>query len=80
MKQGSKAGQILSYSFLVVFAKDGVINSDELRLMEELALEDRVVDDEEKHVLSCIFDRAEPENLSIEVRQEIGSFRNKYNF
>lgn len=80
MKRKSRAGQILSYSFLVVFADDGVISPEELKFMEKLALEDRVVDDEEKHVLKLIFERPDPKDLSIEVREEIKSFREKYNF
>ena len=80
MRRNSKAGQILGYSFLVVFANDGVITKDELMMMEELALRDRIVDEDEKHVLKLIFERPDPKALSVEVREEIKAFRRQYDF
>ncbi|NND81655.1 MAG: hypothetical protein HKN50_04430 [Gammaproteobacteria bacterium] len=80
MRRNSKAGQILGYSFLVVFADNGVISAEELAMMEELALRDQIVDAEEKHVLKVIFERPDPKDLSIEVREEIKAFRAKHNF
>lgn len=80
MRRHSKAGQILGYSFLVVFANDGVITKDELMMMEELALRDRIVDEDEKHVLKLIFERPDPKTLSVEVREEIKAFRQQYDF
>lgn len=80
MQQRSKAGQILSYSFLVVFAEDAVIDATELAFMTNLALEDKVVDEEEKRVLKLIFDRPNPRELSREVRHQMISFRIEHGF
>ena len=80
MEPGSKAGQLLSYSFLVVFANDGTIDQQEFKFMEQLALEDRIVDEDEKHVLKHIFERPDPQQLSPIVRAEIFAFRQKHNF
>jgi hypothetical protein len=78
MELESKAGHILGYSFLVVFANDGIIDAEELMMMKELALADRIVDEDEKHVLRHIFSRPDPAEMSLEVRAEIREFRQKY--
>ena len=79
MQINSKAGQILSYSFHVV-PEDGVINAEELAFMTNLALEDKVVDEEEKRVLKLIFDRPNPRDLSREVRRQMTAFRIEHGF
>lgn len=80
MEIKSKAGHILGYSFLVVFANDGIIDEAEFAMMKRLALEDSVVDDDEKNVLKHIFARADPASMSLTVRSEIRAFRDKYGF
>lgn len=77
-KAGSAAPEILSYSFLRVFANDGLIDEDELRFIQRLALRDGVVDSKERAVLGRIFDRADPERLDPKVRDEIDRFREDY--
>ena len=47
---GSKAGDILRYSFLRVFANDATIDQEELDFMQRLALEDGEVDEAERKV------------------------------
>ena len=74
----SRAKEIASYSFLVVFANDSIIDADELHFMEKLALEDKVIDDEEKTVLRNIFSRVADKDLDPEVVAEIKEFREKY--
>ena len=74
----SAAGQILGYSFLVVFANDGIIDADEFKFLKELALRDRVIDDDERDVLRVIFDRPDPKEMSIEVKNDIKRFRQQY--
>ena len=78
MEPKSKAGHILGYSFLVVFANDGIIDEEELAMMKELALADRIVDEDEKNVLRHIFARPNQNEMSLEVRSEIREFREKY--
>ena len=79
MSSESGAKQLMGYSFLVVFANDGTISEEELKMLERIALEDKVVDEEEKHVLRTIFTRAEKTPLSPEVSEDIKKFRQKYN-
>lgn len=74
----SKANEIARYSFLVVFANDSIIDANELHFMEKLALEDEVVDEEEKKVLRNIFSRVADKDLAPEVVEEIKEFREKY--
>ncbi|NNM01702.1 MAG: TerB family tellurite resistance protein [Gammaproteobacteria bacterium] len=75
----SKAKQLTDYSFLVVFANDGTIDAEELAMMERLALEDGIVDDDERQVLQRIFSRLDPDSIDQEVREEIERFRSRYN-
>ena len=74
----TKAKEMISYSFLVMFANDSTINAGELRFLEKLALEDQRVDDEERAVLRNIFARVDDAGLTDEVREEIRQFRSKY--
>ncbi len=78
MTGGSGWNAIMQYSFLHVFANDGTIDSQELALIEKLALEDGQVDDRERAVLSRIFDRISAETVSVEVWNEIERFKRQY--
>lgn len=79
MSGHSNAKEIVAYSFLVVFANDGIIDENELHMLEKLALEDNEVDDEERRVLRNIFSRIRQESTKKEVWDEIQMFRKKYN-
>jgi len=68
----------MGYSFLVVFANDGTVSEEELKMLERIALEDKVVDEDEKRILKTIFSRAEKTPLSTEVSEDIKKFRQKY--
>jgi hypothetical protein len=78
MTEHSKAKELAGYSFLVVFANDDTISHSELMMLERLALEDGVVDEEEKTVLRRIFARVNPDHLHRDVAEEIREFREKY--
>ncbi len=78
MHESSGAGALERYSFLVVFANDGVIDADELRFMEHLVLSDGVIDDEEREVLRGIFARVDTTATSAAVLQEIHAFRERF--
>lgn len=78
MSSESGAKQLMGYSFLVVFANDGTINEEELKMLERIALEDSVIDEDEKRVLRTIFARAENTRLAHEVSEDIKRFRQKY--
>lgn len=78
MNDASNAGAIRNYSFLKIFADQDSLNSDELAFIEKLALEDRVVDDQEKAVLSAIFERAEAKGVTEAVRAEVESFKKRF--
>ncbi len=74
----SKARELAGYSFLVVFANDDTIDEGELHFIEKLALEDGIVDEQEKAVLKNIFARVNEEHLANRVKEEIRDFREKY--
>lgn len=75
MSNQSRAKELIGYSFLVVFANDDTIDEGELLLMEKLALEDHVVDEDEKKALRAIFDRVDTQKLAAQVSEEINRFR-----
>jgi len=79
MIEDSKSNEILQYSFLVVFANDGLIDEQELAFIKKLALADSVVDDKEKKVLRNIFAKVEGVELDQKVRLEIDAFKASYN-
>ena len=74
----SAAQEILGFSFLRVFASDGVLDADELEMIERLALRDGVIDSKERAVLARIFDRIDPERMDDEVRDSISRFRERH--
>jgi len=78
MKTGSSWNAIMQYSFLRVFANDGTIDADELAMIEKLALEDGMIDEQERAVLGRIFDRVNAKTVSDEVWQEITRFKARY--
>lgn len=73
-----RAREITSYSFLVVFANDGIIDQKELEFMKNLALQDGEVDAAERRVLSSIFARAGRGGLAPEVQREIEQFKKEH--
>jgi hypothetical protein len=75
---GSAWNAIMQYSFLRVFANDGLIDQDELQMLERLALEDGVVDERERGVLSQVFARVGTQALEPAVAAEIARFKQQY--
>ena len=78
MVSASRAQDIVGYSFLVMFANDGVIDAAELGFLEHLALADGTVDDDEREALRRIFARVVPERLAPAVAAEIAAFRARH--
>jgi hypothetical protein len=74
----SAAQEILGFSFLRVFASDGVLDAGELEMIERLALRDGVIDSKERAVLARIFDRIDPERMDESVRDSISRFRERH--
>ena len=66
--------QLVQYSFLKVFADDMLIDSAELAMLKKLALQDGVVDEDERAVLAIVFKRVEGFALEPGVREEIARF------
>jgi len=58
---GSSWNAIMQYSFLHVFANDGLIDRDELQMLQRLALQDGEVDERERDVLAKVFPRVNPQ-------------------
>ena len=67
----SATRRMLAYSFLAVFANDSTIDQEELLLLENFALEDGVVDAEEKEVLSNLSNRVLEYTVEPQVWTEI---------
>lgn len=75
MGMDSGAKRLMGYAFLVVFANDDRISEGELRILEKIALEDKVIDEDEKRILRTIFSRVTKDRLTDEVWNEISKFR-----
>ena len=75
MAHESGAKRLLGYAYLVVFANDDTISEGELRMLEKIALEDHVIDEDEKRILKKIFSRVTKEQLTEAVWNEITKFR-----
>lgn len=74
----SAARRLTAYSFLAVFANDRTIDEGELRMLEKIALEDGVIDAEERRVLGYLFGRVSEETVSPGVWNEIQRLRDAY--
>ena len=70
----------MNYSFLVALSNDGTIDEGELGFIKRLALKDVVIDEQEKEVLTRIFDRLDADSMSPTVRDEIEKFREEFDF
>ena len=75
---GSSWNAIMQYSFLHVFANDGLIDHDELQMLQRLALRDGQVDDRERDVLARVFARIDPQRVDPSVLEEIGRFKSRF--
>ncbi|MCG8598979.1 MAG: hypothetical protein MI807_02455 [Verrucomicrobiales bacterium] len=76
--ESSAARRLTAYSYLVAFANDGTLDEAELQLLEKMALEDGVIDEEEKRVLELLFNRVSKETVSEAVWKEINRFRDEH--
>jgi hypothetical protein len=65
----------MGYAYLVVFANDDTISEGELHMLERIALEDNVIDEDEKRILRNIFSRVTKDQLADAVWNEISKFR-----
>ncbi len=75
MDPNSGAKRLMGYAFLVVFANDDTISEGELHMIEKIALEDKVIDEDEKRILKKIFSRVTKDRLADAVWNEISKFR-----
>ena len=75
MDPNSGAKRLMGYAFLVVFANDDTISEGELHMLEKIALEDKVIDEDEKRILRKIFSRVTKDQLADAVWKEINRFR-----
>lgn len=74
----SKAKALVGYTFLVALANDRRIDLKELHLLEKLALEDNVIDEEERKVLKSIFKRISKQEIVDQVIEEMERFKKQY--
>lgn len=75
MDPNSGAKRLMGYAFLVVFANDDTISAGELQMLEKIALEDGVIDEDEKRILKKIFSRVTKDQLADALWNEISKFR-----
>ena len=75
---GSSWNAIMQYSFRHVFANDGLIDRDELQMLERLALQDGAVDEKERDVLARVFARVNAQTVDPSVWEEIQRFKAQY--
>lgn len=75
---GSSWNAIMQYSFLHVFANDGLIDRDELQMLERLALQDGAVDDKERDVLARVLARVNQQTVDAAVWAEIQRFKAQF--
>ncbi len=75
MDPNSGAKRLMGYAFLVVFANDDTISEGELHMLEKIALEDKVIDEDEKRILRTIFSRVTKDQMADAVWKEITKFR-----
>ena len=74
----SSADDLVRWSFLVLFAKDDVLDEEEFEFLERLALRDGMIDENEREVLQHIFDRVDLADMEPDVVQEVNDFRREY--
>ena len=77
MALDSKAKEIEQYSFLYALANDDVISESELEFMKQLALQDGVIDEQEKSVLCTLLTRVNRGHASDELKQKLDEFANE---
>jgi hypothetical protein len=75
MTEQSSWNAMAQYSFLRVFANDDTIDSEELAMLQRLALRDDKVDDREREVFANIFARVSASSVTPAVWEEICRFK-----
>jgi hypothetical protein len=65
----------IALSSIKIFGNDGTIDMSELNFMLGLALRDQKIDDDEKAVLSSIFEKAAKGRLSPQVSERIAQVK-----
>jgi tellurite resistance protein len=78
MAAGSKAREILNYSFLVALADDGIIDDGELAYIKSLAMADGMLDEQEKRTLKRVFSLVDESKLTPEAQTELQEFRSRH--
>jgi hypothetical protein len=78
MAEGSKAREMLNYTFLTAMVDDGIIDENELLYIKNLALADGILDEAEKKAMKRIISLVDENNLSDTARKEFARFREHY--
>ena len=75
----SKSSNIkLALSSIKVFSNDGTIDRQELESLLKIALEDGIIDDDEKFTLGNIFRKVEEWDVTPKVWKRIQEIKEKY--
>jgi hypothetical protein len=78
MNGKSRSCEIASYGLFQVFENDSTIDARELDTIKKLALEDAVVDEDEKRVLRKLFGRVTQDMVEPQVWLQISGFRKRH--
>ena len=78
MNSKSRSCEIASYALFQVFENDSTIDAQELETIKKLALEDAVVDENEKHVLRRVFGRVTQDMVEPQVWLLMSGFRKRH--
>ena len=73
-----KSHQEIALASIRCFNDDGTLDLGELNFLMGLAMRDKVVDDDEKRVLSNIFKQVAEEDVTPEVWQRIRTIKEKH--
>ena len=74
MNGKSRSCEIASYALFQVFENDSTIDARELETIKKLALEDAVVDEDEKRVLRKLFGQTDITHHARQRRDDLGLF------
>ena len=78
MNSKSRSCEIASYALFQVFENDSTIDAQELETIKKLALEDAVVDENEKIVLRRVFGRVTQDMVEPQVWLLMSGFRKRH--
>ena len=78
MSSMSRSGEIAAYALFQIFENDATIDAREFETIKRLAMEDAIVNEEEKRVLRKIFARVTQDMVKPDVWLAMHAFRRRH--